>query len=137
MPYRNYMFNPRYWLGALSNPRPAYRNFHAILKHPLLYANVGTKVEGLLDHYVGTLLYDSVLKCKSKSPNVVEVGVFKGLSTSYLSIAAAKAGKRVKSFELFSGLPVVSPELDAGFSRRSVCLRSKRIYAQREDLRQG
>jgi len=42
-------------------------------------------------------------------------GAFKGLSTCLLSFAANRTGKRVKSFELFSGLPTRDPVLDANF----------------------
>jgi len=118
MKYKNYLFSPRYWVKALQNPLVAWDNFNAILKHPLLYVNVCMKAEGLIDHYLGTLLYDSVLTCGADSQNIAEVGAFKGLSTIYLSIAAAKSGKKVKSFELFSGLPTSHPDLDPGFHVR-------------------
>jgi len=112
---KNYFFNPRYWVKGLKNPEVAWNNSVAILKHPLLYRNVCMKAEGLIDHYLGTLLYTNVLTCKAVSQNIVEVGAFKGLSTIYLSRAAFKAGRRVKSFELFSGLPTSHPDLDPGF----------------------
>jgi predicted O-methyltransferase YrrM len=61
------------------------------------------------------LLYETVLKSKNKSPNIIEVGAFKGKSTCILSLAAARANKKVKSFELFSGLPVADSLLDDSF----------------------
>lgn len=113
--YKNYLLSPKYWMEGLKNPRAAYLNFGALLRHPLLYVKAGTKVEGRIDHYVGVLLYDCVFSCQSSSVNVVELGAFKGLSTVYLSIAAAKVGKRVKAFELFTGLPAVNPDLDTRY----------------------
>jgi predicted O-methyltransferase YrrM len=113
--YKNYLLNPRYWLEGIKNPRAAYLHLGALMKHPLLYINSATKVEGRIDHYVGTLLYDCVLSCQAPSINIVELGAFKGLSTVYLSIAATKVGKRVKSFELFTGLPEVNPDLDTRY----------------------
>jgi len=116
--YRNFLFDPRYWLMGIKSPTIAYDNLVAMLRHPLLYMNVCTRVEGLIDHYVGTLLYESVLACKSLSPNIVEVGAFKGLSTIYLSMAASKMNKRVKSFELFSGSPTIYPNSGTRFHVR-------------------
>ncbi len=115
MKYRNFLLDPRYWLMGIKSPIIAYDNLVATLRHPLLYMKVCTRVEGLIDHYVGALLYDSVLACESLSPNIVEVGAFKGLSTIYLSTAASKMNKRVKSFELFSGSPIIHPDLDTRF----------------------
>lgn len=72
-------------------------------------------VEGLIGPPVGVLLYETTLKAKHHLSDVVEVGAFKGLSTVYLSLAARQIGKRVKSFELFSGLPTADPVLDAAY----------------------
>jgi len=92
----------------------ALRRLPIILKHPQLY-EVSQKAEGLIGLSLGFLLYKTVLNTKSHSQNVVEVGAYKGASTVYLSLAAHKVGKRVKSFELFSGLPTSDSLLDPGF----------------------
>jgi hypothetical protein len=110
--HKSYLLNPHYWLKGIKHPRQAWGNLFSIIRHPRLYIKVWTHVEGLIDHRLGVLLYESVLKSNSISPNVVEVGAFKGLSTVYLSLAAGKVGKRVKSFELFTGLPAASSVLD-------------------------
>jgi len=115
MKYRNYLFNPRYWVRGIRNPHVAWDNIVALVTPPFLYVRGATRVAGLIDQYVGTLLYESVLTCKSASQNVIEVGAFKGLSTVYLSLAASKIGKKVKSFEMFSGLPASHPDLDPSF----------------------
>ena len=59
-------------------------------------------------------MYKTVLRNRAASTNIIEVGAFKGSSTCYLSQAASRVGKRVKSFELFSGLPIADPTLDGG-----------------------
>ncbi len=100
-----------------SNPESAWHNFTAILKHPLLYIRVCTHVEGLIDHYTGSLLYETVLANRSDSHNIIEVVAYKGKSTIYLSLAAFKVNKRLISFELFSGLPCSDPVLDSGFRK--------------------
>lgn len=109
--YRNYFFSPSYWLVAIKQPKRAWQNFYAALKYPKLH-KVSRSVQGLISLHLGVHLYETVLNSRHDSPNVVEVGAFKGLSTVYLSLAASKAGKRIKSFELFSGLPKVNKALD-------------------------
>ena len=109
--YRNYFFSPRYWLVAIKQPKRAWQNLYAVLKYPKL-RKVSRSVQGLISLYLGVHLYETVLNSRHDSPNVVEVGAFKGLSTVYLSLAASQVGKRVKSFELFSGLPKVNKALD-------------------------
>jgi hypothetical protein len=109
--YRNYFLSPSYWYAAIKEPKRAWQNLYAALKHPKLYKIAGS-VQGLISLYLGVHLYETVLNSQHDSPNVVEVGAFKGLSTVYLSLAASKAGKRIKSFELFSGLPKVNRTLD-------------------------
>jgi predicted O-methyltransferase YrrM len=115
MTYHNYFFSLEYWKKGLRSPTQSIDNVFVVLRYQYLYKNVCRKVEGLIDHYLGVLLYNNVLKCKSSSPNVVEAGAYKGLSTVYLALAAAKKGKRVKSFELFTGLQTVDPNLDDAF----------------------
>jgi len=114
--YRNYLFNPKYWLIAVKEPKKALQNLFAIVRYPKLY-KVARSVEGLISHHFGVILYRTVLGSKHDSPNIVEVGAFKGLSTIYLSLAAIRAGKRIKSFELFSGLPTSNEVFDPTFSK--------------------
>ena len=113
--YRNYFFNPMYWWRGVKNPKRAYQNLIAAIRYPNLY-HISRSVEGLISLYLGVYLYKAVLKSKSKSHNVVEVGAFKGLSTIYLSLAAEKAKKKVKSFEIFTGLPTADSDVDTHFS---------------------
>jgi hypothetical protein len=113
----NYLFVLHYWKAALRNPGHAMANLLAIVRYPKLYWRICRRVEGLVSHAIGILLYESVLEVNSTSPNIVEAGAYKGLSTTYLSLAAAKTGKKVISFELFSGLPVSDPILDSGFAK--------------------
>ena len=114
--YRNYFFSYTYWLRALKDPNKALRNLSAVIRRPTLY-RVNRSVEGLISFSTGVLLYETVLRTKSNSLNIVEVGAFKGLSTTYLSLAASRVGKRLKSFELFSGLPTGDTELDPSFTK--------------------
>jgi hypothetical protein len=110
----NYCLKPRRLLSAIRHPQAALRNLYILFTHPQC-RRVCLNVEGLISLSLGTLLYDNVLKSKLLSPNVIEVGAFKGASTCYLSLAAVQVGKRVKSFELFSGLPVADAILDPHF----------------------
>jgi hypothetical protein len=112
--FRNYFFNPFYWYRGVKDPKRAIQNAYTAIAHPRLY-RISRSVEGLISLYTGVLLYESVLHTKSDSPNVVEVGAFKGLSTIYLSLACSRVGKRVKSFELFTGITNVDPTLDSLF----------------------
>jgi hypothetical protein len=114
--YRNYFCNPQYWLRAIKEPKRAWQNFYAALTHRKLY-KVSRSVQGLISLYLGVHLYETVLNSRHASPHVVEVGGFKGLSTIYLSLAASRVGKRLKSFELFSGLPTVDDDLDSAFTK--------------------
>ena len=112
--YLNYFLNPSYWLTAIRHPKYALGTLWKILTHPQLF-KLSQSCEGLIHRNLGFLLYDTILRNASTSPNIVEVGAFTGLSTCYISLAAKQVGKRVKSFELFSGLPIADPILDAGF----------------------
>ena len=98
-------------------PRRMWRSHVAFLRHPVLGVRVGLRVDGLISLFTGVLLYDCVMRCRASSPYVVEMGAYKGLSTCYLSRAAARCGKRVRVFESFCGLPSVDPELDAYFKK--------------------
>jgi predicted O-methyltransferase YrrM len=100
----SYFLNWRHWLGAVKHPSLAIKIVFPILKHPNLLITTW-KVDGLIEPNVGVLLYETVLKSKNNSVNVVEVGTYKGLLTIYLAKAAQITGKRVKSFDLFSELP--------------------------------
>ncbi len=112
-----YLLSPSRWLGRIRHPGQISRTILKILRNPRIIPLLMAirNVEGYIEVDLGLLLYDSVLKAKSSSPNVVEVGAYKGLSTCCLSLAASRVGKRVKSFELFSGLPTRDPILDASF----------------------
>jgi hypothetical protein len=110
--FRKYLANPMYWRLAVKKPRTALRTAVAIAQYPRLY-RVSQAVEGLITGYLGTVLYRAVLDAKDRPGPVVEAGAFKGLSTCFLSLAAAQVGKRVKSFELFTGLPMVDATLDS------------------------
>lgn len=111
-----------FFLIAIKNLMKAWRTFFEIkfckvlniVKHPYLF-KVSQKCEGLIDLNLGVFLFNSVLRARSDSPNIVEVGAYKGLSTIYLSLAASRAGKRLKCFELFSGLPTADSVLDPTF----------------------
>lgn len=112
--YIKYIFKPRRWLSAIILPKETKRVIRSIIRHPQLLV-IAEHAEGLIAATAGILLYDSVLKTKSNSPNIIEVGAYKGCSTCNLSIAAKKTGKRVKSFELFTGLPTSDHLLDPTF----------------------
>ncbi len=108
-------FNRNLLLYFIRTPeRDLIRHLSSIIKHPLLYYKT-VNVPGLITLEVGTALYEAVLKIKHKSPNIVEIGSYKGLSTIYLAEAAERVNKRVKSFEWFSGLPTVDPILDSNY----------------------
>jgi len=104
----------RPWIAAMRHPKKFWQYLRYIFKYPHLF-KVSEKVEGLISFVLGVFLYECVLNSPSSSPNVVDVGSYKGLSTCYLSLAAVQVGKRIKSFELFSGLPMCDPCLDRGF----------------------
>ena len=89
-----------------------------IIKDPLLLPFVMVKrfVDGLISFDLGLLLYDTVLQSKHESRNIVEVGAYKGLSTCYLSHAAKRTKRIVRTFELFTGLPSADPILDDSFA---------------------
>lgn len=86
-----------------------------MVRHPTLFLTT-SKVKGLIGWPTGLLLHKAVLGTRHRLPNILDVGAYKGLSTVYLARAARVTGKRVKTFELFSGLPTVDPVLDADFS---------------------
>lgn len=107
----------RYWLRR---PRRALRTHLAALRHPLLVSGLYLRVPGLVSPFVLTLLWDSVGASRSASPNVVEVGAYRGLSSCCLSRAAAKHHRRLWTFEWFQGLPAGHSELDA-WVREGAC----------------
>lgn len=108
------ILNPQNWLYVIKHPRALIANVSAIAKHPRL-CWITSQVSGGIGPAVGCLLYETALKTKNDSRPIVEVGAWKGLSTVYLGLAAHSINKRVKSFELFSGLPTADPLLDGGF----------------------
>jgi predicted O-methyltransferase YrrM len=112
--YTGYFFKPHQWLRALRQPRLAVQTILNIIRYPRLF-RVSQNVEGLTGFNLGISLYHTVLDSQAKSPNVLDLGAFKGLSACYLSLAACRVNKRVKSFELFSGLPTSDPKLDPFF----------------------
>ena len=83
-------------------------------KYPSLYLKT-LEVYGLINLEEGVAIYEAALKVKHKSPNIVEVGAYKGLSTIFLAEAASRVKKKVKTFEWFSGLTDIDPVLDADF----------------------
>ena len=114
--YASYFLKPRQWLRAVRQPKLAVQTFFNILKYPQLF-KVSQNVEGLTGFNLGVSLYRTVLTSQAKSPNILDLGAFKGLSACYLSLAAFRVGKRVKSFELFSGLPTSNATLDPSFHK--------------------
>ncbi|GEM_PF-6294846 len=122
MPLKDIFYKPRFWLEALRDPalvwlcldKEVWQYCRIALTRPEMYRIIKS-VDGLISLYLGAFLYDTVLRTRHGSPHVVEVGAYKGLSTVYLSLAAKQTGRRVKSFELFSGLPASDPVLDPGF----------------------
>lgn len=109
-----FFLKPRRWFNPIRNPRLAFRSILGILRHPTLFI-ITRNIEGGAGWHLGFLLFETALRTKHSSPNIVEVGAFKGLSTVYLAYGARTIGKRVKSFELFTGLPSVDPMIDIGF----------------------
>lgn len=112
--YVSYFLKPKRWLIAIRRPRAVLRTLAYFITLPKLF-RVSQNVEGLITFSMCVLLYRAVLRARSTSPNVVEIGAFKGLSTCSLSLAASRTGKRVKSFELFSGLPTSDPVFDPAY----------------------
>lgn len=113
--YPGYFLNPRKWHYALRHPNLALGYIKGFLFAPAEFRRIAANVDGLISVNLGVRLYNTVLSTKSTPGNIIEIGAFKGLSTCYLSLAAAKIGKRVKSFELFEGLPTANAVLDTDF----------------------
>ena len=111
-----YFSNPKLWLQAVKNPFYAGKTITNVIKHPNLFIKT-RNVEGLIHFSLGVVLYEAALKTKYRSGDIVEVGAFKGLSTIYLADSAKHINKRVKSFELFSGLPTADRCLDPSFEK--------------------
>jgi len=112
--YFSFFIDPKLWLRALKRPNIALESFLVLLRYPHFYA-IGRNMPYGTGFVLGSRLYKTVLDTKCQSPNVIEVGAWKGESTIYLSLAAKRAGKRVRTFELFSGLPTINPEYDSSF----------------------
>jgi len=100
----------RVWLR---HPKRALRAHVAVLRHPLLVPRLYFGVPGLVSPFSLALLWDTVMNSRSRSPNIVEVGAYKGLSTCCLTKAAARRNKLVWTFEWFQGLPPAQSELDS------------------------
>jgi predicted O-methyltransferase YrrM len=101
-------------IKGLRNPRRGHRYLLDVFGHPHL-SRIVDSVEGWISLRTAIVLFDAVISNGCHPGDVIEVGAFKGLSTCVLSLAAKRVGKRVKSFELFSGLPQADPILDADF----------------------
>lgn len=110
----NHIFSFKIWQMGIKNPARIYCFVKGILKHPKLFI-ITRKVHGLITPYIGSVLYDTVINTEHKSNTVVEVGAYKGLSTVYLAYASMNVNRRVKSFELFTGLPIINNMLDKDF----------------------
>ena len=112
MKYLKYPFRKDFYQQTIFHPLFVCKSIYNIIRYPQ-FIIIDLKVEGLISLALGIELFTDVLSLSDHpSPNIIEVGAFKGKSTCYLSVAAKKVGKRVKSFELFSGLPEVNVELD-------------------------
>jgi predicted O-methyltransferase YrrM len=110
------VFSASAWQQAVKNPPYFFCFIQGIVRHPLLFSQT-RKIDGLISPYIGAELYDTVMKSKHPSRNVIEVGAYKGLSTIHLATACRKVNKRVKSFEIFTGLPESDSTLDKGFNK--------------------
>ena len=110
------VFSASAWQQAAKNPPYFFCFIQGIVRHPLLFSKT-RKIDGLISPYIGAKLYDAVIKSKHPSKNVIDVGAYKGLSTIHLATACRKVNKRVKSFEIFSGLPEIDSILDKGFNK--------------------
>ncbi|MBN1643754.1 MAG: class I SAM-dependent methyltransferase [Dehalococcoidales bacterium] len=106
----------KFIIDTLKHPKLACKIAFDALKQPSLLT-ISRKAPGLCSISLGWLIYNRVLKSSHKSRNIIEVGAYKGKSTCFLSLAAKKTGRRVKSFELFSGLPTADPVLDPRFRK--------------------
>jgi predicted O-methyltransferase YrrM len=121
MGYLNLLFKKQFYTEVIPHPVSLFTNIFYTLYYTRRNPNwpeVDKKVEGYLTLPVAALLHRGVLASKKHpSTNVIEVGAFKGKSTIYLSSAAKQTGKRVKSFDLFTGLPTADPVLDPEFKK--------------------
>jgi hypothetical protein len=109
------LFSVKTLLYFIRTPKKALiSHLVTIIKYPVLYYKT-INVPGYLTLEVGVALYEAVLKTNHKSINIVEVGAYKGLSTIFLSEAAKRVDKKVKSFDWFIGLPTVDPILDSEY----------------------
>lgn len=80
----NYLSKPGRWLIGIRRPKCALVALYYLLKYPRLF-RINQITGNLIDRNLGILLYNSVLRVKSVSPNVVEVGAYKGASTCSIS----------------------------------------------------
>jgi hypothetical protein len=108
-----------YFRHALAHPADTVTKIPSIIRNLELYL-LKDGIDGLLSWNTGLSLLQAVMESHHNSPNVVEVGSYQGLSTTYLAYASKKKGKRVKSFEWFQGLTEINPELDAFFLQTNV-----------------
>jgi len=101
----------------------------AVLRHPLLVPRLYVRVPGLVSPFTLALLWDS----PSRSPNIVELGAYKGLSTCCRGEgqpnAAARCNQRVWTFEWFEGLPPVQSELDS-WVRAGSCKSDEAVWRE-------
>ena len=111
----NFYLSPHNLLYGVRNPQTLiFQHLIFLVKHPALFYKTRI-VKGYLKPEVGVALYEAVLRTRHESINIVEVGIYKGLSTIYLAEAARKVNRRVKSFDWFNGLTGVDPVLDSNF----------------------
>jgi hypothetical protein len=109
--HRNYARN------AFYHPLITINSLIYSLRYPEI-VKVDLNVKKLINLPLGAVLHKAAIRTKNNpSANIIEVGAFEGKSTCFLSLAAKRVGKNVKSFELFSGLPVADDKLDKGFSK--------------------
>jgi predicted O-methyltransferase YrrM len=119
--YFKFLFTKDFYTRVVPHPEQIFKSLfftsYYCLRHPD-WIKVERKVDGRLNLPVAVFLYRAVLNMRAHpSPNVVEAGCFKGKSTIFLSHGAKDSGKRLKSFELFTGLPVSNAELDSIFKK--------------------
>jgi hypothetical protein len=113
--------------NAFKHPMEIVSVVPSILTNRNIFSNT-RRIGGLLTWRVGLSLYNAVMESNHPSSNVVEVGVFQGLSTSYLAYASKKKGKKVKSFDWFQGLSQPNPDLDHKRFIQGTCLSNEEVF---------
>jgi predicted O-methyltransferase YrrM len=111
--------HPDYLWDTLTHPADMLMKVPSIMRNLELYS-LKDGIDGILSWNTGLSLFQAVIESHHNSPNVVEIGSYQGLSTTYLAYASKKKGKRVKSFDWFQGLTEINPELDKFFIQKNV-----------------